>query len=62
MEPSNQDEPSSYFVQLTPWQRRRMRLTHTHGIIEVLAWLDCSVPGFKGRFRRILNPGIKYLK
>jgi hypothetical protein len=60
METNGQSEPISYFVQLSPWQRRLWRLTHTHGIFEILAWLNCSVPGFSGHFRRLLNPGMKY--
>lgn len=59
METNGQDEPFAINVRLTPWQRRLFLLTHTRGVFEVLAWLDCSVPGFRGHLGRLLRPNMK---
>jgi hypothetical protein len=60
MEPNSQDEPFAYAAKLSLWQRLLFRLTHAHGIFEVLAWLNCSVPGFRGHIGRLLRPDMKY--
>jgi len=46
----------SYFVRLSPGQRRLRRVTHTPGLFHLLAWLDSSVPGTRGHLRWLLFP------
>ncbi|MGY1855172.1 hypothetical protein [Modestobacter sp. SYSU DS0290] len=44
------------FITLTPGQRRRLTFLRVTGLREVLFFLDCSVPGLRGRLRRVHSP------
>jgi hypothetical protein len=45
-------------IQLSPGQRRLFRVTRTPGVFQILAWLDCSVPGTRGHLTRLLWPRV----
>lgn len=46
----------SYLVRLTGWRRVAFRIVRVPLISNVLSWFDCSVPGTRGRLRKLFEP------
>jgi hypothetical protein len=44
------------FIRLTPAQRRWYGFVRRSGLFAILAWLDSSVPGTRGRLGRLYRP------
>lgn len=44
------------WVKLRPWERGLRRVTHLPVVFHAIAFLDCSVPGTRGRLGWLLHP------
>ena len=44
------------FIRLRPAERRWYTFVRRSGLFAVLAWLDCSLPGTRGRLGRLYRP------
>jgi len=43
-------------IRLRGWRRVAYRLLRPAPIKNIVGWLDCSVPGARGRLRKLLEP------
>jgi hypothetical protein len=45
-----------YEIRLTGWRRVVYRIVSVATVSNVLSWFDCSVPGTRGRLRKLWEP------
>jgi hypothetical protein len=46
----------SYEIRLTGWRRIALRIVRVPTVSNVLSWFECSVPGTRGRLRKLWEP------
>ena len=46
----------SYDIRLTGWRRIALRIVSVPTVSNVVGWFDCSVPGTRGRLRKLWEP------
>jgi hypothetical protein len=47
---------ATYLIHLTGWRRMAHRVVSVPQVHNVLGWLHCSVPGTRGRLRKLFEP------